>query len=160
MDEKRIANKIWINIIIAVILMIYFIGINVTYNNINQDFMVLILNILSMVIMTISIIIFEIAYKKDNGAIAIIGIEILIVAMHTLSIRHVVIVSNFDFRTYIASSSYIFSLYYIFKSIVIYTNEKRKYLKGLSDIKEIITNEPVKKEAKKTSKDKKKNNSN
>ena len=151
-EEKKIAKKIWLNIIFAVVLMIYFICVNTAYSTLNQDLFILILKITSMVIMSISILIFEFAYKKDSGLIGIIGIEILVVAMHSLSIRHIVMLSNFDFRTYIVSSSYVFALYYVMKSLIIYTNEKRKYLKSLSDIKEIVTNEPVKKEAKKTHK--------
>ena len=150
MEEKKIADKIWINIIIAVIIMLYFIGINIAYNTLNQDYTIVILKTASIIIMSISIIIFEISYKKDSGITGIIGIEVLVIAMHTLSVMHVVISSSFDFKTYITASSYIFALYYVMKSILIYTNEKRKYLKSLSDIKEIVINEPVKKEARKT----------
>ena len=154
MEEKKIADKIWKNIIIAGILMIYFIGVNVLQKTLNQDYVVLTLKVSSMIIMFISILIFEIAYKKDNGIIAITGIEILIVALHTLSILHVVQARKFDFNIYILTSSYLFAIYYVLKSIIIYTNEKRKYLKSLSDIKEIVTNEPIKKEAKKRCKKK------
>ena len=40
-------------------------------------------------------------------------------------------------------------IYYFLKGILIYTSEKRKYLSSLSDIHEIVSNEPIKKEAKK-----------
>lgn len=152
MEEKKIAKKIWINIIMAVVLMLYFMGINVLYNNINHSEIVMVLKTMSIVIMSISIIIFEVAYKKDNGVVAITGIEVLIIAMHTLSIMHVVEVSAFDFNVYIVTSSYLFSIYFVLKSMVIYTMEKRKYLKSLSDIKEIVINEPIKKEARKNNK--------
>ena len=100
--------------------------------------------------MAISIIIFEIAYKKDDGIIAITGIEILITAFHTLSILHIVQVSAFDFRIYILTSSYLFAIYFVLKSMIIYTMEKRKYLKSLSDIKNIVKNEPTRKDAKRS----------
>lgn len=152
MKENKIAGKIWGNIIIAVILMLYFITLNITYNKINLGEMIIVLKIAAMIIMTMAIIIFEIAYKKDNGIIAITGIEILVIALHTLSIMHIVEVSKFDFNIYILTSSYIYSIYFILKSIIIYTNEKRKYLKSLSDIKQIVANEPVKKEARRNNK--------
>ena len=42
-----------------------------------------------------------------------------------------------------------FAIYYVLKSTVIYTRARMKYLKSLSDISEIVKDEPVVKEAKK-----------
>ena len=72
--------------------------------------------------------------------------------MQTLSIAHVVEAQKLDFDTYILVSSYIFSIYYLFKAIFVYTKERKEYLKSLSDIKEIVSNEPIKKEATKRTK--------
>ena len=150
MEDKKYLKKIWINISIAAILMLYFIIVNILYNKLNHESLILTLKTLSVIIMAISIIIFEIAYKKDDGIIAITGIEILITAFHTLSILHVVQVSAFDFRIYILTSSYLFAIYFVLKSMIIYTMEKRKYLKSLSDIKNIVKNEPTRKDAKRS----------
>lgn len=150
MEDKKYLKKIWINISIAAILMLYFIIVNILYNKLNHESLILTLKTLSVIIMAIGIIIFEIAYKKDNGIIAITGIEILITAFHTLSILHVVQVSAFDFRIYILTSSYLFAIYFVLKSMIIYTMEKRKYLKSLSDIKNIVKNEPTRKDAKRS----------
>ena len=150
MEDKKYLKKIWVNISIAAILMLYFIIVNILYNKLNHDSLILTLKTLSVIIMAISIIIFEIAYKKDDGIIAITGIEILITAFHTLSILHVVQVSTFDFRIYILTSSYLFAIYFVLKSMMIYTMEKRKYLKSLSDIKNIVKNEPTRKDAKRS----------
>ena len=150
MEDKKYLKKIWVNISIAAILMLYFIIVNILYNKLNHESLILTLKTLSVIIMAIGIIIFEIAYKKDNGIIAITGIEILITAFHTLSILHVVQVSAFDFRIYILTSSYLFAIYFVLKSMIIYTMEKRKYLKSLSDIKNIVKNEPTRKDAKRS----------
>lgn len=150
MEDKKYLKKIWVNISIAAILMLYFIIVNILYNKLNHESLILTLKTLSVIIMAISIIIFEIAYKKDDGIIAITGIEILITAFHTLSILHVVQVSAFDFRIYILTSSYLFAIYFVLKSMIIYTMEKRKYLKSLSDIKNIVKNEPTRKDAKRS----------
>ena len=56
---------------------------------------------------------------------------------------------EFDFRTYLLTSAFVFAIYYILKSIIIYTRARIKYLKTLSDISEIVKDEPVVKEAKK-----------
>ena len=150
--ERKIANKIWKDLIFAVILMLFFIGINVCYRKIDSVMMEVVLKSTAITTMVISIIIFEIAYKKDNGMIAITAIEVLVIAIYTLSITHIVEMFSFEFGMYILTSSYIFSIYFVLKSIIIYTNEKRKYLKSLSDIKDIVANEPTKKDAQKTKK--------
>ena len=127
--------------------MVYFIAINFIYYKLEKSTLLLILKILSMTILAIGIILLEIAYRKDSGRRAINAIEILILAGHTLSIAHVVQVQKFGFANYILVSSYLFSVYYLFKAICTYTKEKRDYLKSLSDIKEIVANDPVKKVA-------------
>ena len=70
-------------------------------------------------------------------------------AIHTLTIRIVVNKIKIDFDKYVLYSTYTFAIYYVLKSMIIYTIEKKKYLDSLSDIHEIVNNEPVKKEAKK-----------
>ena len=97
----------------------------------------------------LSILIFEVAYHKDNGKLAINGIEILVIAFHTLTIWYVINRSNLSFQSYLLFSTYAVLIYYILKSIIIYTEGKREYLKSLSDIHEIVNNNPIKKEAKK-----------
>ena len=69
--------------------------------------------------------------------------------MHALFINHVITIYDFDFRVYLLTSSYIFAIYYVLKSIVIYTKARMKYLKSLSDVSEIVKDEPIIKEAKK-----------
>ena len=147
--KNKISKNVYENLLIATIIMLYFIVINFLYYKLSKSIVLLILKILSMVILTICIIILEYAFRKDSGKHAISAIETLVVAAHTLSIAHVVQSNKFEFANYILVSSYIFSIYYLFKIIFIYTKEKRKYLNSLSDIKEIVSNEPIKKTAKK-----------
>lgn len=148
-NNKIIRKKIFENLIIAVAIMLYFILINFSYIRIDEAIMLNGIKIVSLIILLLSIAIFEIAYHKDSGKIAIYGIEILVLAFHSLTIWHVVNKMNISFQTYILFSTYSFAIYYVLKSILIYTKEKRKYLKSLSDIHEIVSKEPIKKEAKK-----------
>ena len=149
---KKVNEKVFENIIIAIPIMLYFIIINFTYYRIEETMLQIGLKILSMTILILSIVIFEIAYKKDSGKLAINGIEILVLASHTLSIMQVVEIAKIKFTTYILISSYVFVIYYILKAAILYTIDKRKYLKSLSDIKDIVNNEPIKKEATKKKK--------
>ncbi|MDO4975575.1 MAG: hypothetical protein Q4E61_04610 [Alphaproteobacteria bacterium] len=148
-NNKIIRKKIFENLIIAIAIMLYFILINFAYLRMEETVLLKGIKIASLIVLFLSIAIFEVAYHKDSGKIAINGIEILILAFHTLTIWHIVNKMNISFETYILFSTYAFAIYYIFKSILIYTNEKRKYLKSLSDIHEIVSKEPIKKEAKK-----------
>lgn len=148
-NNKEIRKKIFENIIIAIAMMIYFIVINFSYLRMDENILLQGIKVASLVILFLSIIIFEIAYKKDSGRIAINGIEVLVLAIHTLTIWTVINRFKIDFDKYILFSTYTFAIYYILKSIIIYTIEKRKYLDSLSDIHEIVSNEPIKKEAKK-----------
>ena len=148
-NNKIIRKKIFENIIIAIAMMIYFIIINFSYLRMEESILLQGIKIASIVILFFSIIIFEVAYRKDSGRIAINGIEVLVLAIHTLTIWTVINRYKIEFDAYVLISTYTFAIYYILKSIIIYTIEKKKYLDSLSDIHEIVSNEPIKKEAKK-----------
>ena len=148
-NNKIILRKIFKNLIILVLIIFYFNLINITYITTNENLITLITSISSIVLLFLSILLFEVAYHKDNGKLAINGIEILVIAFHTLTIWYVISRSNLSFQSYILFSTYAVLIYYILKSIIIYTEGKREYLKSLSDIHEIVNNNPIKKEAKK-----------
>lgn len=148
-SNKIIRKKIFENIIIAIAMMLYFIIINFSYLRMEESTLLQGIKIASMIVLFFSIIIFEVAYHKDSGKIAINGIEVLVLAIQTLTIWTVINRFKIEFDTYILFSTYAFAIYYVLKSIIIYTIEKKKYLDSLSDIHEIVSNEPVKKEAKK-----------
>ncbi len=147
MKNNKVSFNVYKNILIAVFIMIYFIIINSLYYKIETNKLLDILKILSMIILFMGIVVLEIAYRKENGRLGIHAAEIIVLAGYTLSISHIVELKKFEFANYILVSSYIFSIYYILKSIVIYTKEKRDYLNSLSDIKEIVANDPIKKKA-------------
>lgn len=152
MKNKKVSKPIFINLLMATIIMAYFILINFMYYHQTKKNTLLVLKILSMVVLGVTILLIEIAYRKDNGKVAIHSIEVLVLASHTLSTAYIVKAQNLDFANYILVSSYIFSIYYLLKAIFIYTKERKEYLNSLSDIKEIVENTPTKKEATKKSK--------
>ena len=148
--SQEILKKIFFNLIIAIGIMIYFAILNYSYDKINQDNLVNIIEICSGVLLLICLILFEVSYKKDSGTLAITAIEFLVLTFHSLLIIHIITRYEYQFQFYILTSSYTIAIYYVLKSIVLYTKGRREYLKGLSDISEIVKKEePVKKEAKK-----------
>lgn len=150
-EIRSITNKrIQSNIIVAIILMLYFLVLSLTYQNLGEAIVLQALEVLSMIYLFIGIFVMERAYKKDSGELGIYSIEILVIAAHTLSIQYVVTKYDFSLPLYVTVSSYIFAIYYVFKSIIIYTKQRRKYLDTFSDIPEITKKErPSVKEAKK-----------
>lgn len=152
MKSKKISKNIFENILIAVAIMVYFILINFCYYEVSLTNLILGLKILSIAVMAFGIVILEIAYKKDNGIIATNGVELLILAGYTLSVVHVITIKKISFAHYILISSFSFAIYYILKAVIIRNKENREYIKSLSDIKEIVQDEPQKKEAKKRNK--------
>ena len=148
-NNKKIRKKIFDNLLIAVAIMVYFVIINFSYLKFEESLLLSVIKFASMMVLFLSILIIEIAYHRDSGKIAIYGIEVLALAIHTLTIWHIVNKFNLTIGSYLVFSAYGFSIYYLFKSIIIYTKERKKYLNSLSDIHEIVSNTPEKKEAKK-----------
>ena len=143
-------EKIFKNLLSAIGVMLYFIVLNFAYTRMDLQRLVQDIEVFAGAFLVLGIWLLEKAYKEDKGEIALNGIELLVLALHSLSIMHVITLFKYDFRLYLLTSSYIIAIYYVFKSIVIYTKDRKEYLKGLSDIPEIVKeDEPVKKEAKK-----------
>lgn len=147
--SQEILKKIFKNLILAIVVMLYFISCNIIYTQVEWNQMELITQSISGAFLLASLISFEFAYKRDSGTLTMTAIELLVLAIHALFIDHVVTIYQFNFRTYLITSSCIFVIYYALKSTVIYTRARMKYLKSLSDISEIVKDEPVIKEAKK-----------
>lgn len=146
---KETMKKISKNLLLAIAIMIYFVAINYVYIKIGGQNLQQGTKIISLIILLLSITTFEIAYHKDNGIIAINGIEILVLAIQSLTTWVTILRLKIDTNTYILISACTFTIYYVLKSMIIYTLDNRKYLNSLSDIHEIVMNEPIKKEAKK-----------
>lgn len=154
--NEKYLNKIYLNILKAIIFITYFLIINLAYENVSVEYMEIGIKIFSMIFLFISIYIFERAYKKDDGDLVIQGIEILVLSAYTLTTTHVTNKFNFGFKNYSLVASYMYAIYFILKSIIIYTKGRKELVDNLSDIREIVKKEePAKKEA--TKKKKKEN---
>ena len=155
-ETKQIPQEtlkdIFRNIIIAIGVIIYFAILNFTYFKIEQENILNVIEICSGVLLFVALILLEIAYKKDSGKFTISAIEFLVLAFHSLSIKYVITRYDYQLQFYLLTSSYVISIYFILKAIIIYTKGRKKYLDTLSDIPEILQkDEPIKKEAKKRS---------
>lgn len=143
-------KKIGENLLIAIGIIIYFFILIFAYTRMNTERLSKDIQVFAGAFLIVGLFTLEKAYKKDSGKIAITGIELLVLSFHSVSIMHMVNLFKCDFKSYLLISSCVITIYYVLKAIAIYTKNKKEYLKGLSDISEIVKeDEPVKKEAKK-----------
>ncbi len=153
--DKKTAKKVFSNLIIAVLVMAYFCIISAVYDNIHETGIIGVIKIATMVFLGIALILIEFAFKRESKTLLIHTFEALAIALHSLTIVYVTRVFNLDFKRYILVSSYIFSIYYVLKAIIINTKARKEYLNNLSDISDIVKKEePTKKEAFKKEKQK------
>lgn len=152
--SEKYMKKIYLNVLKAIIIVLYFFVLNVACENVNPQYLKKGIELCTMILLFISIFIFEWAYRKDDDDLAIQGIEILILSAYTLTSQHITKKFDFPLKNYLLVASYIFAIYFILKCIVVYTKGRKEMAENLSDIKEIVQkDEPVKKEATKKKKE-------
>ena len=159
--KETYMKDIYFNVLKAIIIVLYFFILNVSYQNVQREYLLIGIKALTMIFLFIAIFIFEKAYNKDSDKLALQGIEVLVLAAYTLTTEHITNKFNFNFKSYSLVASYIFAIYYILRCILIYTKGRKELENDFSDIREIVKKEePVQKEATKKSdkeKDKTKN---
>lgn len=146
--KKPIVKDTITNVIYMLLVIIYFICFNTQVVSLEQPIMMRYIDISSLVFLGISIIMFEIGYKKDKAKIFVNGIEFSALAIFTLLIKHMPKALGNTMKSYTELLTYAFITYYVLKTAVMYTKMKQDELKALSDIKEIVKEEPTKKATK------------
>ena len=131
------------NLVYASMITIYFMFFNMYAVFTEATLFTQYIKISSFIFLLLSILIFEIALN---------GIEFLVLSIFSLLIQYIPKVLKINENTYMVAGTYIFLIYYGIKNIIIYTCERKKELDNLSDIKEIVKDEPIKKETKRKNK--------
>ncbi|MCI9365270.1 MAG: hypothetical protein HFJ54_01195 [Clostridia bacterium] len=85
--KEKINSKVFENVVILVIIMVYFVALNLGMNNIPTENYIMDLKVFSIMLLVITIMTFEFGYKKDDGGIWLHGVEIM-------AIRSVYIILN------------------------------------------------------------------
>ncbi len=132
--KNEIYTKIFENIICAIVILIYFILINIGYKSIKPEIFIIDLKVFSMSLILATICIFEYAYKKESGKYTIKGIELMIVAIATLSMLHIYQIYNNKFVNIETIVALLFSVYYVVKTIVIYIKNKKEIKQQVNNI--------------------------
>lgn len=138
---EKINLNIFTNIIIAIFIVLYWYFINLGSLNIETNIYIIDLKVFSVIFGITSVILFEISYKKDSGKMCIYGIEMLIVGLITLFLINGYYLFYANYNFIIAIISFIFAVYYLIKSFIIYKKMKKQYFKEKNDIKDIVKKE-------------------
>ena len=137
-EQNKMNKKIFKNIIIGAVVVLYFIFVNLGFYNLAENTYLVDLQVFSAITIGMTIVIFERAYKKDSGELTIHGIEMLFLSILTL-LTLFIHSSFYDRYTYIINSmATLFATYYAIKSTVIYVKTKKKAIKENSDVRKII----------------------
>lgn len=126
--EKKDAlyKKIFENIIIAIIIVVYFISINLCYKLIKKDIFEVIIKVSNMIFIICAVCIFEYAYKKESVKYTIKGIEMLVLAISALITMQIYWSYNDIFIKAITIMALLFSIYYVVKSIIEYVKYRKE----------------------------------
>lgn len=137
-EIKKINQYLFHNVLVAICTIIYFIFLNLGQMNIQQNAYLTDLKVFSVCILLLAIILIEKAYKQDSGKIAVFGIEMIGLSLLTVALIYVNLMQPARYTYIVTSTSYLFAIYYLVKSVVIYLKKRKKYF--VDDMKEMINN--------------------
>ena len=135
--KKIIDKKVYINVLIATVIMAVCVMLLVGYKHIEPNKYINILRVISVLSLFGTIFMIEFAYKRDNGELALNAVETIIIAITLLSFPYIYTYNIFNFHRIIVAILALYGAYYASKGIVTIFREREKYRKSLNDIKEI-----------------------
>ena len=137
-DRDMINKEIFKNVIKGVMIVFYFMVLIIGFFKLKEETFLGDVRIFSGMLIATTIFIFEKAYRKESIDKMVLGIEILVLSIVTLLTSYIY-GEHIDKFPYILNSiSMIFATYYVGKSIVTYVKMKKKVMKKISDIRNII----------------------
>ena len=138
-DKKTIRKPVIQNVLVAIIIIIYFAFLVLGFYRIDNVAYQTDLKVFAICILLFAIILLEKAYKEDSGKIAIFGIETIFVAVITLALIYVNLMLSSNYINIVLIITGVIAIYYIIKSVVIYIRGRNKYF--VNDMKEMINTE-------------------
>ena len=142
-EKQKIYKKIFVNLLIALSVLIYFIFLNLGYMRLEKEVFENDLKVFAVILMCSTIYFIEKAYKTDRGTYLSYAIELFVLSIITLYMPYVYYYQNTLAQLIFTTSAVYIFIYYAIKSIVIYVINKNRYIKGESDVKDIIKDEKV-----------------
>lgn len=139
--QEAIYSKLFKNLWIAVVMILYFIFVNLGYIKLSPVVFESDLHVFAGILIILTIVCFEIGYRKDSFDMSLYGTELLFLSIVTLFMPYIYFHRGPVLKfTYSFVAVYIL-IYYLGKCLFVYISEVKKYKSGMSDIKEIIDDE-------------------
>lgn len=142
-EKQKIYKKIFVNLLIALSVLIYFIFLNLGYMRLEKEVFENDLKVFAVILICSTIYYIEKAYKTDRGTYLSYAIELFVLSIITLYMPYVYYYQNTLAQLIFTTSAVYIFIYYAIKSIVIYVINKNRYIKCESDVKDIIKDEKV-----------------
>lgn len=142
-EKQKIYKKIFVNLLIALSVLIYFIFLNLGYMRLEKEVFENDLKVFAVILICSTIYFIEKAYKTDRETYLSYAIELFVLSIITLYMPYVYYYQNTLAQLIFTTSAVYIFIYYAIKSIVIYVINKNRYIKCESDVKDIIKDEKV-----------------
>lgn len=137
-EKRELYRDVFKNILIASIMMLYFIFLILGAFHIEPEVYEVDLKVFSIGLIILTVLLFEMGYRKNNAKLAIHGIESFFIALISLisTYLYYMLVDKYNFI--LATCSFLFAIYYGIKSALIYRKGKKVYIRKQNDINEIV----------------------
>lgn len=142
-ERYKIYGKMFINLLLALGVLIYFIFLNVGYLKLDAEVFKSDLKIFAVILLGFTIYFIEKAYKTGRGTYTVHAIELLVLSIITLYMPYVYFYHNKIAQFLFTTSSAYLATYYIIKCICMYVIYKKRYIKQASDVRDLIKEESV-----------------
>ncbi len=136
--KDNISTNIFQDLIVAIIIMMYFCIINFSYYNVESHIFEENMKYFALAIIVLTVTAFEISYRKSSVKLLIIGLELFACAILSLYIPYIFLHSTSALRISIMILPVFLVIYYTIKSFIIFKSKQIQYRNNLSDIKEIV----------------------
>ena len=135
---KEVIKSISYNMLVAIVIFIYFVFLCLGYKNIEKNIFIIDLKVFSISLTVMAIYLFERYYKIQERKFFEYGIELLIISFITIILEYTYILNSFMFLNITIISQIISIIYYFAKSLIIFLRQKNKFNKesGLSNYEE------------------------
>ena len=136
--KDNISTNIFQDLLVAIIIMLYFCIINFSYYNFENTIFEENMKYFALGIIVLTVIIFEISYRKSSVKLLIIGLELFSCAILSLYIPYIFLHSTSAIRISVMILPSFLLVYYAIKSFIIFKRKQLEYRNNLSDIKELV----------------------
>lgn len=136
--KDNISTNIFQDLLVAIIIMLYFCVINFSYYNFENTVFEENMKYFALGIIVLTVIMFEISYRKNSVKLLIIGLELFSCAVLSLYIPYIFLHSTSAVRISVMILPAFLLVYYAIKSFIIFKRKQFEYRNNLSDIKELV----------------------